>query len=221
MEEPAERVPVAPRARAGETSAHGRLGVRSRVGAAAAAMVVAAAAGVTVAAALIGSGSRDEPTPADQRTDRPTRHPQQIAEAFVAFAADGSTTVPWSDRVSYLIEGSVVASLSSADASTHQAWSGCPPSEHEYAARACPVSPVTARAGLLAEGGEAVVEPGTPHTVGCSSPVLAAPAELNAASAVTIRPPLVRRDCFADFAVTLYLADDDRVSALALTLSGP
>jgi len=178
-------------------------------------------AGVAVGAALIGSGSRDEPAPADQRTDPPTRQPQQVAEAFVAFAADGSTTVPWSDRVSYLIEGDEVASLGSADASTRQAWSGCPAGQSEYAGRACPVSPVTALAGLLAEGGEAVAEPGTPRTVGCSSPVLAGPAELNAASAVTIRPPLDRRDCFSDFAVTLYLADDDRVSALALTLSGP
>lgn len=157
-----------------------------------------------------GSGSGITPT-IPEATDH-----LHVAGAFVEFAKGRSSNVPWAEEVIYFISGEEVARLSADQAIDASAWDGCPAAGF-YAARDCPVSPITPVAWL--DDGDHVYEADVPEHFPCS--LLDPPAELDHAGVIVIRPPQNQRDCLRDFAVSLYVDDRGDVVGLDLVLAEP
>lgn len=183
-------------------------------------LLVAGVLGVAAAAACAAEG----PAGSGSTPGSPA------AEAFIALSGgDRSSTVPWSDRVAYYVGDALVGVLSR-DA-LPQALRSCPAGTVEYEGRPCPVSPLDTVAAASAPPGASggsgasgetgvVVEPSAPDTVGCTR--LAGPPPGTAGLVATsVRPVPTRRDCFGDFAVTLFTDATGRVVVLRFVLSGP
>ncbi|TKI60943.1 hypothetical protein [Nocardioides jishulii] len=145
----------------------------------------------------------------------PTPGPEEVASgAFIAFASGEPDDVPWADRVTYSISGVKIRTFTPG-AGVAEALEGCLPGTKQVEGRDCPVSPLI----TVAESGTPSVEGHPPRRVGCNTFVT--PEVSSALSTTVIRPPDDDRDCFSDFAVTLYLNDADDVEWIDLALSGP
>jgi hypothetical protein len=190
--------------------------------------VVAAVLLIVIGSIALGSRGGDEGNDqtavspsagATEDRDPPTSDdPDQTAGAFVAFASGEKSAVPWADEVTYYVGGQKAAVLDADGAARPDSWEGCAEGG-TYAGRDCPVSALGPVADLVDAGDEPSLESVSPKTVGCSRG--AAPDGIESAAVVSIRPPTRMRDCFSDFAVSLYLDDDGRVSAVNLQLSSP
>jgi hypothetical protein len=143
----------------------------------------------------------------------------EAAAAFVAFAQGQEPAVPWADVVRYYLHGVQVSEFAPSFADDPETWDGCHAGDTTYEGRECPVSPLTAIGGPDDAGAEPVVEDEAPTTVGCSGD-LPEP-DVDATPLAWVRPAAGERDCVSDYAVTLYLDEDERVSAVDLVLSSP
>lgn len=158
----------------------------------------------------------------DARTPAPTPTAAvpgtEAAESFLDLSRDPRAAVRWAPRVGYSLGGTPVGTL---DLGTGLAASlrACPDVQTTYEGRACPVSPLTTLVTWVRGGGEVEIEPGGPEVVGCST--TRQPDAVAEYAAVSLRPPAASRNCFTDFAVTLYLDGDGRVAWVDFTLSGP
>jgi len=142
----------------------------------------------------------------------------KATEAFVALAkGTGSATVPWGEHVAYYIGGVRVADLKPEDFPA--ALQSCPPGKAEYEGRACPVSPLATVASMVNDGADVVVEPNAPTLLGCTNVTM--PKEASALAAATVRPLEKDRNCFSDFAVTLFTDATGNVQTIQFTLDGP
>lgn len=153
----------------------------------------------------------EEAEPPDAATER-----GHVAEGFIELAKGRSSNVPWAEEVRYFISGEEVARLSAFEAAEAANWDGCPDAGF-YAGRDCPVSPVDPVVSL--DDGEHVFEADVPAVFLCG--VLDPPTDLDPAGVVVIRPPLDRRDCAREFAVSLYVDQQGDVIALDLVLAEP
>jgi hypothetical protein len=140
------------------------------------------------------------------------------ADAFVAFSRGAGSEVLWSGRVSVSLGGSEVTVLSAGEAAEPGSWNVCPP-RGEYEMRECPLSPLKTLQIAASEGTKLLYEGRVPEVVGCSAFKGRRPADDTAY--VAIRPEATRRDCFSDFAISLYFNPSGAVTAVDLTLSGP
>lgn len=156
-------------------------------------------------------------TPENRST--PPDTPDAAALAYAAFAAGGEgSAVPFAPRVTYRVGGVDVATLTAREAARPGPWRACPPGSTTYEGRDCPVSPLGSLALLDEAGAPAQVERGWPGTVGCTR---VEPAEVGEGStAVSLRPPPQRRDCFSDLGVLLRVDPGGRVDLVELVLSG-
>jgi hypothetical protein len=142
----------------------------------------------------------------------------KATEAFVALAEDkGSATVPWSKQVAYYIGDVRVADLKPEQ--LPDALRSCSPGKKEYEGRTCPVSPLETVASMAKSGSDVVVDSDAPTTVGCTK--VTNPKEAAGLTAASIRPPENKRDCFSDFAVTLFTDEAGDVATIQFTLSSP
>lgn len=155
-------------------------------------------------------------TPEDRRA---AGGPQAAARAYADFAAGrGGAAVPWAAQVTYCVGGSDVATLTVREARRPASWRACPPDESTYEGRACPVSPLRSLGLLEREGAPAQVEDGWPASVGCTRVDAAALGD--GATAMSLRPPPQRRDCFSDVGVLLRVDEGGRIDLVELVLSG-
>lgn len=181
---------------------------------------VAATVGfVVLTAAGCGDGTSvagDSPSPVASDSPSPTQPPEQAAaEAFVTLSSDGPDQVPWADQVTYSIGGVQVGTFAPG-ATVPNDVKRCPLGKNEVEGHTCPVSPLDTVADVAPM---ASIEMATPDRVGCNLFVAPkVPARLTSAS---IRPPADSRNCFSDFAVTLYVDDAGHVQWLDFALSGP
>lgn len=168
------------------------------------------------AMALVTTGcGQDARDTAPTSRPSPTLEPEEAASgAFIAFAAGERDQVPWADRVTYSIAG-IKAGTFTPGAGVVEALEGCLPGEKQVEGRDCPVSPLRA----VAETATPVVEERPPTHVGCN--VFVTPQASLALLTTVIRPPKDERDCFSDYAVTLYLNDAHTVEWVDFALSGP
>lgn len=145
----------------------------------------------------------------------PPLSPEEKASgAFIAFASGEPDDVPWADRVTYSIGGVKIRTFTPG-AGVSEALEGCLSGTKQVEGRDCPVSPLR----TVAESATPSVEERPPSRLGCNTFVT--PEVSSALSMTVIRPPQDDRDCFSDFAVTLYLNDADAVEWLDFALSGP
>jgi len=158
-----------------------------------------------------------EPTPSPSvRLSSSTSPTTLPANGFVAYAEGGGYEfVPWADRVTYYVHGERYASMTAFEAERRGNWLGCLPDATSYEGRGCPVSPL--RTIRLADA--PVVEDEAPSVIGCNK--ARPPADVVYDYALWVRPAAADRDCFSDFAVTVYVDADGRISAVDLALSGP
>ncbi|MCD4535152.1 hypothetical protein LRP67_13750 [Nocardioides sp. cx-169] len=177
-----------------------------------------AALAATLVLALSACTGHEDGPPSPAAADRAAAA-ADAAAAFVAFAQGEESQVRWAGVVRYYLHGALVAEFASSFADDPDTWDGCHLGDTTHEGRRCPVSPLTAIAGSLAPGAAPTVEDEAPITVGCSAD-LPEP-DVDAAALAWIRPDPARRDCFSDYAVTLYFDADERVSAVDLALSGP
>jgi hypothetical protein len=166
----------------------------------------------------------EQPSSASAPSDPPTSDAvaptdaRGAAEAFVMFASGKSSTVPWARAVDFYIGGSSVARLDPTSAADLGAWNGCPKSG-DYAGRECPVSALGPIADLVGAGRDPVYEDKVPETVGCSRG--SEPLGISSATVMSIRPTPRERDCFSDFAVSLFFNEDNEIVGVNLQLSAP
>jgi hypothetical protein len=166
------------------------------------------------------TGSTDQPERPRASVSASSDAATTAARALIALARDPGSgpRSPWASAVDYSIGGVEVGAVrAGADLTT--ALAVCPAGASEYEGHACPVSPLMTLKNLTGSGGEPVVEKGEAVTVGCNR--YRPPAASVGLDAVTIRPPDDERDCFNDFAVTLYVDDAGDVGLVDFTLSGP
>lgn len=141
------------------------------------------------------------------------------AEAFVVLAADNkSVEIPWAEEVEYFIGSGSAGSPIPVNALPERLKS-CPAGADEYEGRVCPVSPLATVAEVGKSGAKVVIENGAPETVGCSKVV--PPAVSTGLRAISIRPPTDSRDCFSDFAVTLFENESGKIQVVQFSLSSP
>lgn len=168
-----------------------------------------------------GSSSRSVASsalPSSPRTS--TANAVDVANAFVALAeGKKSTSLEWGDKVNYYIGADQVGDEMTSD-SFPAGLKSCPPGTGEYEQRKCPVSPLDSVSGLVRAGLKPSIEPGVPDVAGCST--IERPDSTRQMTAVTIRPPDIpeQRNCFSDFAITLFLDGSRKVGAVQFTLSG-
>ena len=143
-----------------------------------------------------------------------------VAERFVGLGTTSKTGPRWARQVSVYVGGEKARTLVAAEAADQRSWRLCPPSAAEYAMRKCPVSPFRAMDLLAEDAGMPVYEDRVPTNVGCDT-VAVLPDGVRSSSSITIRPDRHHRDCFSDFAITLYVDAEQRVSAVSFTLSSP
>jgi hypothetical protein len=137
------------------------------------------------------------------------------AQSFAKFAGGEPDGVPWADQVAYSINGVVVREVS-AGTSMREKLSGCLPDTNEVEGHPCPASPLDT---IGMSKGPLVFETFTPVHVGCNQFV--SPKLPRGLTVTVIRPPESTRDCFTDYAVSLYSNKDDRIAWVDLSLSGP
>jgi hypothetical protein len=141
----------------------------------------------------------------------------EAAAALVALAkGTGSATVPWGEHVTYYIAGVRITDLAPKDLPV--ALRTCPPGETTHEGWTCPLSPLKTIARTVKEGG-VVVEPGAPTVLGCTN--VTAPKGTAELTAATVRPRKKDRNCFTDFAVTLFTDTAGSVDTIQFTISGP
>jgi len=137
------------------------------------------------------------------------------AQAFVTFAKTGTDEVPWSDAVTYSIGGVEVGTFHPGPTFA-DSLSACLPGKTEVEGHTCPVSPLKTLAEVA---DDAALESALPDHGGCNK--FAAPQTPLGTTPTVIRPPEDRRDCFTDFAITLFVNDSDQVAWIDFALSGP
>jgi hypothetical protein len=133
----------------------------------------------------------------------------------VTLSSHGPDQVPWADLVTYSIGGVRVGDFAPGDTVADE-LSSCLPGERNVEGHTCPVSPYEAVAGLAPD---VTIETAVPDRVGCNR--FAEPEVPAGLTTATIRPVDERRDCFSDFAVTLYLNATGDVEWIDFALSGP
>lgn len=162
------------------------------------------------------AGCADAPIPLSRDTATPVQSAaHESAAAFVALANGEPDLVPWARRVTYSIGGARVGSFAPGPTVAVD-LERCPTGPSVVEGHTCPVSPLVAVSSVAPEQ---VIEDDDLVTVGCNrfnAPDV--PANL---TSVSIRPPATVRDCFSDFAVTLYLDGAGRVAWIDFALSGP
>ena len=190
----------------------------------------AAVAGCVIAA-LLAFGSCGTESAPPGRTSAPARA-APVAEPGEAHQRDtgldyltaaysevtGRTTVVWAPTVDLLYSGTSAGSIDEGDIGDPQAWASCPAGATDFAERPCPVSPLRAIELAATDGARIVQEEAEPVQVGCDQ--LADP-RIPHASVISVRPDRRHRDCFSDFAVTLYLDESDTVTGVNFVLSAP
>lgn len=158
--------------------------------------------------------SRGSMTPAAGLDDVLT---QGLLDAFEA-VVPGARTLSWAPVVHYLLGGRLVRTLDVDEVRDPSAWTGCPKQTVVYAGRDCPIS-MLAMVEYAATTGDLVVEVGTPATVGCDTVIT--PARAARLVAASLRPDREHRDCFSDFAITLYVNADRQVEVVNFVASSP
>ncbi|MCD4525930.1 hypothetical protein [Nocardioides sp. cx-173] len=177
-----------------------------------------AALAATLVLALSACTGHENGPPSPAAADRAAAA-ADAAAAFVAFAQGEESQVRWAGVVRYYVHGALVAEFVPSFADDPDTWDGCHAGDTTYEGRDCPVSPLSTIGQDEAPGAGPVVEEAAPQTVGCTADLPRA--DVDATPLAWIRPDPDLRDCFSDYAVTLYLDDDERVSAVDLVLSGP
>lgn len=137
------------------------------------------------------------------------------AAAFVRLATGDTDEVPWADEVTWSIAGTEVGRFIPAD-DVAARLRGCPSGDTEFEGRQCPVSVLDI---VRDAAGGSVVEKTVPEVVGCNH--LRRPPVPAGLTPAVLRPAASSRNCFTDFAVTLWSDAGGRVSWVDLTLSGP
>lgn len=180
--------------------------------------VLAALTAAYVGLAMSGCGS-DGPVSAAKPTSTSTTQAQtwgsSAANAFVEYAEGGTDKVPWGGSVTYSIGGVQVGTFTPGPSVSGE-LSACLPGKSEVEGHTCPVSPLKT---VSEDAGHVVFEPSLPGRVGCNT--FSPPNVPNAWTPTVIRPPEARRDCFSDFAVTLFVNESGNVVGIDFALSGP
>jgi hypothetical protein len=130
----------------------------------------------------------------------------------------GREDVDWASTVALSYSGSPAGRIRADEIDDRRAWDACPQGAQRYAARRCPVSALEIMELAAQEGARVVHQQQVPAQVGCDQP--SEPA-IPHVSVVSLRPDRRHRDCFSDFAVTLYLDGSDKVTAVDVVLSSP
>ena len=130
----------------------------------------------------------------------------------------GAADIVWASKISVSYSGEPGIWLSAAQADDPKSWEGCPANKTEYAARPCPLSPLETIEMAVSEGVKMVHEEEVPKYVGCDRPE---PPEAPDDQVISVRPDKRHRNCFSDFAVTMYLDASDTVDAVDFVLSSP
>ncbi|CAI9412031.1 hypothetical protein [Nocardioides sp. T2.26MG-1] len=180
-----------------------------------------------------GPTTAEEPTPTPSSTPAPTTSApatptttasapadpapagQEEAEAFRAFARDGSDLPPLADQVDLYLGNALTGFVTRAQARRPQAWGTCT-ELGEYAGRACPLSPLDVLTDHRAVAYVAAPDGRCLKTYG---PV---PPDLRKLNHVAVVPaPGSVDSCVDDFAVQLFSNDAGELVAVSLLLGEP
>ena len=169
---------------------------------------------------LIGCGTSTVHVGVGAASPTPVSAADVSAAKAVLALAHGSETaqVRWAEHVTYSLSGHEVGTVRPGP-SLARSLRACPFGATEYEGRTCPVSPLATLAAAVRAGWVIAIERGRPETVGCSTS--SAPSGATGLTAVSLRPPKEKRDCFSDFAVTIYVNEQHQVAWIDFVLSGP
>jgi len=182
---------------------------------------------LAIGLAMTGCGS-DSSTSSSRDASQPTSSPawsattvppgglQVLRDAYADVT--GAEDIAWAPEVAVSYSGEPGITLRAVQADDPKSWVGCPANASEYAGRPCPLSPLETIEMAVSDGVRMVHEKEVPKYVGCDQPE---PPDAPGDQVISVRPDKQHRDCFSDFAVTMYLDASGAVDTVDFVLSSP